>query len=84
MCTPERDELNTFLMKLLDTIKQLPKHEVKHFESLICEILKVGGVSKITVRFGDSINRAAVEIPRRIINQEILKELDKGKYFKRT
>jgi len=38
MCTPERDELNTFLMKLLDTIKQLPKHEVKHFESLICEL----------------------------------------------
>ena len=38
MCTPERDELNTFLMKLLETIKQLPKNEVKHCDSLICEL----------------------------------------------
>ena len=36
--TPERDELNTFLMKLLETIKQLPKNEVKHCDSLICEL----------------------------------------------
>ena len=55
-------------------------------KSLIC---KVGGETKITVRFlregtGDSINRGAVEIPRRIINEDSLKEVDKGKYFKRT
>ena len=57
------------------------KIDIKTFKSLI---LKVGGVSKITVKIADSINRGAVEIPRRIIHQEILKELDKGKYFKRT
>ena len=49
----------------------------------------MGGETKITVRClregtGDSINRGAVEIPRRIINEDSLKELDKGKYFKRT
>jgi len=44
----------------------------------------VGGETKITVKFTDSINRGAVEIPRRVIHQDILKELDKGKYFKRT
>ena len=47
-------------------------------------ISKVGGETKITVKFtGDSINRGAVEIPRRIINKDSLKELDKGEYFKR-
>ena len=28
--SPERVELNTFLMNLLENIKQLPKNEVKH------------------------------------------------------
>ena len=37
MCTPERDELNTFLMNLLEAIKPLQK-KVKHCESLICEL----------------------------------------------
>jgi len=37
MC-PERDEVNTFLIKLVETIKQLPKNQVKHCDSLICEL----------------------------------------------
>jgi len=46
----------------------------------------VGGEIKITVKFlrkegtADAINRGAVEIPRRVIHEDILKELDKRKY----
>ena len=49
-------------------------------------ISKVGGEIKITVKFlrkegtADAINRGAVEIPRRVIHEDILKELDKRKY----
>jgi len=58
----------------------LSTHMKINFKSWIC---KVGGETKITVRFlregtGNSINRGAVEIPRRIINEDSLKELDKS------
>jgi len=56
----------------------------RHHKNFKSWISKVGGETKITVKFTDSINRGAVEIPRRVIHQDILKELDKGKYFKRT
>jgi len=56
----------------------LATHMKIDIKTLKSWILKVGGVSKINVKFADSINRGAVEIPRRIIHQEILKELDKG------
>jgi len=77
---PKRDGTESIAIHL----PQLETHMKIDIKTIKRWILKVGGVSKITVRFGDSINRAAVEIPRRIFNQKILKELDKGKYFKRT
>ena len=51
-------------------------------------ISKVGGDVKITVKFlkeewtaaDTGINRGAIEIPRRVIRADILKEFDKRKY----